>query len=66
MSTPRLGLAQRVTGALWGLIVAAVAALAIAALSGYAIDLEVFVIGALAVLGGWLLVSALVVAIRDR
>ncbi len=64
MNTPRLRYPERITGALWGLIIAAVAGLALAALSGLAIDLEVFAIGALVVLGGWLLISALLAAVK--
>ncbi|WP_062518691.1 hypothetical protein [Demequina silvatica] len=62
---PRRGAAERVTGIIWGAIVAATGALTIAALSGYDVDLEVLAIVALVVLGGWLLASALAAASRQ-
>ncbi|WP_062293779.1 hypothetical protein [Demequina phytophila] len=62
---PRRGAAERVTGVIWGAIVAAAGAFTIAALSGYDVDLEVLAIVALVVLGGWLLASALAAASRQ-
>ncbi|WP_062467003.1 hypothetical protein [Demequina maris] len=63
---PRRGATERITGIIWGAIVTAAGACLIAALSGYAIDLEFVAILALVGLGGWLLFSAISVAMRDR
>ncbi|WP_062317504.1 hypothetical protein [Demequina maris] len=63
---PRRGATERITGIIWGAIVTAAGACLIAALSGYAIDLELVAILALVALGGWLLFSAISVAMRDR
>ncbi|WP_062384043.1 hypothetical protein [Demequina iriomotensis] len=63
---PRRGTAERVTGAIWGAIVAATGGLLIAALSGFRIDLELFAIIALVALGAWLLFSALASASRQN
>ncbi|MDN4474997.1 hypothetical protein QQX09_03895 [Demequina sp. SYSU T00192] len=63
---PRRGATERITGLIWGAIVTAAGACLIAALSGYAIDLELVAIVALVALGGWLLFSAIGVAMRDR
>ncbi|MGC4175924.1 hypothetical protein [Demequina sp.] len=65
MKTLRLTTMQRITGALWGLIVAGVATTAMFALSGADIDLVNVVIVGLFVLGGWLVVSALA-SVRPR
>ncbi|WP_062463205.1 hypothetical protein [Demequina soli] len=62
---PRRGAAERVTGLIWGGIVTAGGAFAIAALSGYDVDLQLLAIVALAVLGGWLLASAVAAASRQ-
>ncbi|WP_062305040.1 hypothetical protein [Demequina subtropica] len=62
---PRRGAAERVTGVIWGAIVAASGACAIAALSGYDVDLQLIAIIALAALGAWLVVSAVVLATRQ-
>lgn len=62
---PRRGLAERVTGAIWGIIVTAVGAFLIAALSGYDVDLELIAIVSLVALGGWLLFSAIAAATRQ-
>lgn len=59
MTTIRRRAADRVTGALWGALVAGVGALMIATFSGYEIDLELAGIIALVALGGWLVMSAL-------
>ncbi|PKQ25624.1 MAG: hypothetical protein CVT64_09395 [Actinobacteria bacterium HGW-Actinobacteria-4] len=58
MTTIRRRPADRVTGALWGALVAGVGSLMIATFSGYTIDLELAGIVALAALGGWLVMSA--------
>ncbi|WP_062524615.1 hypothetical protein [Demequina rhizosphaerae] len=63
---PRRGATERITGVIWGAIVTAAGACLIAALSGYDIDLELVAILALVALGGWLLFSAINVAMRDR
>lgn len=63
--TPRRGTAERITGAIWGVIVTAVGAFLIAALSGYEVDIELIAIVALAALGGWLLVSAIAAGTRQ-
>ena len=65
MKELRLSPMQRVTGALWGLIVAGAAATAMYALSGNDVNLTNVIIVALFVLGGWLVVSALA-SVRPR
>ena len=62
---PRRGAAERVTGAIWGAIVAAAGGFLIAALSGYDIDLELVAIVSLTALGGWLLFSAIAAGTRQ-
>ncbi|SEJ17887.1 hypothetical protein [Demequina mangrovi] len=62
---PRRGIGERVTGVIWGAIVATTGGLLIAALSGYTIDVELAAIIALSALGAWLVVSAVVVATRQ-
>ncbi|WP_062131721.1 hypothetical protein [Demequina aestuarii] len=58
---------QRISSALWGLLVTGVGGLLIASYSGYEIDLELAAIIVLAAIGGWLLVSAAVSGIgRQR
>ncbi|MFN3866444.1 MAG: hypothetical protein ACK4MD_06990 [Demequina sp.] len=57
---------QRISSALWGLLVMGVGALTIAAYSGYEIDLELAAIIVLAAIGGWLLVSAAVSGIGRK
>lgn len=59
MKKMRLRASDRVTGVLWALIVTGAAVTAMYALSGYAIDTELVLIGGLVTLGGWLFVSAL-------
>lgn len=65
---PRLSVSSRLTGALWGAIVAGVGAIGIAIYSGYTLDLGLLAIGVLAVMGLWLVLSALANAMsrRDR
>ncbi|WP_062380503.1 hypothetical protein [Demequina pelophila] len=63
---PRKSPSERVTGAVWGVIVAALGGLGIAALSGWSVDAELALIIALAAMGGWLLASALAVGVRQR
>jgi hypothetical protein len=65
MKTLRLSPMQRVTGALWGLIVTGVAVTAMYALSGADVNLTNVIIVGLFVLGGWLVISALA-AVRPR
>ena len=60
----RRRLVQRLTSAVVGATVAAFAGVAIATLSGASLDVElVFIIG-LAVLGGWLLLTAALTPVR--
>ena len=66
VAEPRKSVAERVTGILWGAIVAAGGGFLIAALSGYDVDLELVAIIALVALGGWLLFSAIAVSMRRR
>jgi ABC-type transport system involved in cytochrome c biogenesis permease subunit len=54
-----------ITGMIWGLIVSGVAVTAMLALSGEDVDTTTLIIIGLSVLGGWLLISALL-AIRPR
>ena len=61
----RLSPAQRVTGVVWGLIVTGAAVTAMVALSGTAVNLTNVVIVGLLVLGGWLVLSALL-SVRPR
>ena len=61
---PRLRASSRITGALWGAIVAATGATTIAVFSGAEIDLELLVIVMLAAVGAWLLLSALATGFR--
>lgn len=63
---PRKPGAERVTGVIWGAIVATGGGFLIAALSGYEVDLELIAIVALIALGGWLLFSAIAVSMRER
>ena len=65
MKELRLSGMQRVTGALWGLIVTGAAVTAMYALSGTEVNLTNVVIVGLFVLGGWLVVSALA-SVRPR
>ena len=58
--------ARRVTTMLWGLAVVAFGAGVIAHLSGYDFDMELLGIATLAVLGAWILVSALIALVRER
>ena len=65
MKELRLSPAQRVTGVVWGLIVTGAAITAMVALNGTPVNLtNVFIVGLL-VLGGWLLLSALL-SVRPR
>ena len=63
---PRLRASSRITGALWGAIVAATGGITIAVYSGANIDLELLVIVALAAVGAWLLLSALATGFSRR
>ena len=63
---PHKSAAERVTGVIWGAIVATGGGFLIAALSGYDVDLELVAIVALIALGGWLLFSAIAVSMRQR
>jgi len=65
MTELRLSPMQRVTGALWGLIVTGSAVTAMYALSGHEVNLTNVIIVALFVLGGWLVISALA-SVRPR
>lgn len=67
-TTPRLPVSSRLTGALWGAIVAGAGGIGIAIYSGYTFDLGLLVICVLAVMGVWLVLSALASAAsrRDR
>ena len=58
--------AQRVTTMLWGLLIVGFGGVVIADLSGYSFDVELAGIIALALLGGWILVSALVAMIPGK
>ena len=64
--SPRLTMSSRLTGALWGVIVAGAGAMGIAVYSGYTLDLGLWGIGALAAMGLWLVASALVNGIGSR
>lgn len=67
ITNPRRRAGQRISSALWGLLVAGVGGLLIASYSGYEIDLELAAIIVLAAIGGWLLLSAAVSGIgRQR
>ncbi|GIG54752.1 hypothetical protein [Demequina activiva] len=57
---------QRISAAVWGLLVMGSGALMIAALSGYDIDLQLGAIIVLAAVGGWLLLSAAVSGLGRR
>ena len=57
---------RRITTVVWGLLIAGVAALAIVELSGNNVDFELALIVGLVVLGGWLLMSALMSTRRPR
>ncbi len=59
-------LSRRITTMLWGLAVVAFGAGVIARLNGYPFDMELMAILTLAVLGAWILVSAVVALVRDR
>jgi hypothetical protein len=59
-------LSRRITTMLWGLAVVAFGAGVIARLNGYTFDMELLAILTLAVLGAWILVSAVVALVRDR
>ncbi len=62
----RRRLPQRLTTMLWGVLVMAFGGLVIARLSGFDFDLELAGIIALAVLGAWILVSALLSSLLRR
>lgn len=57
-------MSQRVTTMIWGLLVIAFGGGVIAHLSGYSFDVELLGIIALAVLGVWILASAVVGSLR--
>jgi ABC-type nickel/cobalt efflux system permease component RcnA len=65
MKELRLSATQRITGVVWGLIVTGAAVTAMVALSGTPVNLTNVAIVALLVLGGWLLLSALL-SVRPR
>lgn len=65
MKELRLSASQRITGVIWGLIVAGAAVTAVVALSGTEVDIVNVIIVALVALGTWLLASALA-AVRPR
>ena len=65
MKELRLSASQRITGVIWGLIVAGAAVTAMVALSGTDIEIVNVIIVALVALGTWLLASALA-AVRPR
>ncbi len=66
IANPRRRAGQRVSSALWGLLVAGVGVLMISAYSGYGIDLELTAIIVLGAIGGWLVLSALVSGIGRK
>ncbi|MDE0572503.1 hypothetical protein ON058_03645 [Demequina sp. B12] len=57
-TTPRRRIGQRLSSALWGLLVMGAGALMIVSFSGYDVDLELLAIILLGSLGGWLILSA--------
>lgn len=59
-------LSQRVTTTLWGVAVAGFGVGVIAHLQGYTFDMELLGIVVLAVLGAWILASAVLAIIRGR
>lgn len=65
-TTLRRRAGQRISAAVWGLLVIGSGALMAAALSGYEIDLQLGAIIVLASVGGWLLLSAAVSGIGRR
>ena len=65
MDELRNGASERITGVIWGLIVSGIAVTAMVALSGEDVDTTTLIIVGLSILGGWLLISALL-AIRPR
>lgn len=67
MSTLRRRPGQRISGALWGLVVVGAGVLMIVSFSGHDVDLELAGILLLAAVGTWLLLSAAVAGIgRSR
>lgn len=64
-NSPRLRATERVTGAIWGLIVIGIAVTSMVVMSGYDVDSQMLIVIGLGALGGWLLISALF-AIRPR
>ncbi|MFW2513031.1 hypothetical protein ACNI3K_04575 [Demequina sp. SO4-13] len=66
IADPRRRAGQRISSALWGLLVAGVGVMLIASYSGYDIDLELAAIIVLAAIGGWLLLSAAVSGIGRK
>ncbi|MFW7413757.1 hypothetical protein [Demequina sp. SO4-18] len=66
IANPRRRAGQRISSALWGLLVAGMGVLLIASYSGYEIDLELAAIIVLAAIGGWLLLSAAVSGIGRK
>ena len=59
-TTLRRRAGQRISAALWGLLVIGAGSLMIAALSGYEVDIQLAFIVLLAAVGGWMLLSAAV------
>lgn len=66
IANPRRRAGQRVSSAVWGLLVAGAGGLMIAAFSGYEIDLELAAIIVLGAVGAWLLLSAAVSGIGRK
>ncbi len=66
IETKYRNVAQRVTTMLWGLLIVGFGGVVIADLSGYNFDVELAGIIALALLGGWILASALVAMIPGK
>ncbi|WP_062069838.1 hypothetical protein [Demequina sediminicola] len=60
MGRPRRRIGQRISSALWGLVVMTAGAVMALSLSGYEIDFELAIIIGLAVFGTWMLLSAAV------
>jgi hypothetical protein len=65
-TTLRRRAGQRISAAVWGLLVMGSGALMIAALSGYDIDLQLIAIIVLTAIGGWMLLSAAVSGLGRR
>lgn len=66
IANPRRRAGQRISSAVWGLLVSGVGVLMIASYSGYEIDLELAAIIVLGAVGAWLLLSAAVSGIGRK